>query len=383
MSRGRDVARSNARTAMPETRSHGLTLGRGVRHRIWGTLNGHQQPIPGSLTSGRAASKPIPGSLTSGRAASKPTMRERPTHGNAQVKSFTARPPKQANPQGRARGNRARRRRAKTHSFVGKRDTHRVHARSDDNRMCNPLSYRADRPTKGWHKDTPRTGWKNRSQVPNCSNSFIRDQIVRSRPERGTPSWRNTDQLSKVDFVTIESEKNTHDPQGDPIAKQRRIDERKKPSFRSSVQKSTTQPETGDPIAKAWRQPLGKVRKEFVPIEIWDKLDPTGWPHREDSNQTPGRWRKRLRSDRGLRQTRPGRVTPSRRLDSKTEAEIPKEHRFWTLEVGQIGEAGEYTPEPTNWRGRTTNRHSQSWDSTDETSRGLSMDARPAVMARP
>ena len=68
-------------------------------------LNGHQQPVPGSLTSGRAASKP--------------PMRGRPTHENAQVKNITARPPKQTNPQGRARGNRARRRRAKTHSFVG------------------------------------------------------------------------------------------------------------------------------------------------------------------------------------------------------------------------------------------------------------------------
>ena len=185
--------------------------------------------------------------------------------------------------------------------------------------MCNPLRYRADRPTKGWHKDTPRTGRKNRSQEPNCSNSFIRDQIVRSRPERGTPSWRNTDQLSKVDFVTIESEKNTHDPQGDPIAKQRRIDERKKPSFRSSAQKSATRPETGDPIAKSWRQQLGKVRKEssfrlrsetnstrqgdpiaktptkhqegggrdFVPIEDWDRLDPEGWPHRKDLTRKP------------------------------------------------------------------------------------------------
>ena len=38
MSRGRDVARSNARTAMPETRNHDHTLGREVRHRISGTL---------------------------------------------------------------------------------------------------------------------------------------------------------------------------------------------------------------------------------------------------------------------------------------------------------------------------------------------------------
>ena len=185
--------------------------------------------------------------------------------------------------------------------------------------MWNPLCYRADRPTKGWHKDSPRTGRKNRSQEPNCSNSFIRDQIIRSRPDRGTPSWRNADQLSKGDFVTIECEKNTHDPQGDPIAKQRRIDERKKPSFRSRAQKSAIRPETGDPIAKARRQPLGKVRKEssfrsrsetkstrqgdliaktptkqqdgggrdFVPIEDWDRLDLEERPHREDLTRKP------------------------------------------------------------------------------------------------
>ena len=35
-----------------------LTPGRGVRQRIRGTLNIHQQPIPRSPTSGRAASKP-------------------------------------------------------------------------------------------------------------------------------------------------------------------------------------------------------------------------------------------------------------------------------------------------------------------------------------
>ena len=247
--------------------------------------------------------------------------------------------------------------------------------------MWNPLRYRADRPTKGWHKDTPRTG---RKTAPKSPTVVIPSFEIRSSdpdPRGVTPSWRNTDQLSKVDFVTIECEKNTHDPHGDPIAKQRRIDERKKPSFRSSAQKSATRPEMGDPIAKAWRQPLGKVRKEssfrsrsetkstrqggpivkiptkhqegggraFVPIEDWDRLDPEGWPHRED-------------------------------LNAKTEAEIPKELRHRTLEVGQMGEAREYTPEPTNWRGSTTNGHSQSWDSTDETSRGLSMDARPAGM---
>ena len=50
-------------------------------------------------------------SLTFGRAASKPPCVEEQRMKNAQVKRITARPPKQTNPQGRARGNRARRRR--------------------------------------------------------------------------------------------------------------------------------------------------------------------------------------------------------------------------------------------------------------------------------
>ena len=214
--------------------------------------------------------------------------------------------------------------------------------------MWNPLRYRADRPTKGWHKDTPRTGRKNHSQEPNYSNSLIRDQIVRSRPERGDPilkEYRSAIQ-SKLRYDRV-WEKHTR-PAGWPHR---------------------------EGLASTTREGAQRV---FVPIEIWDKIDPTGWPHREDSNQTPGRLRKRHRSDRGLRQARPGRVTPSRRHDAKTEAEIPKELRFRMLEVGQMGEAGEHTPEPTNWRGSTTNGHSQSWDSTDETSRGPSMDARPA-----
>ena len=195
--------------------------------------------------------------------------------------------------------------------------THTVHARSNDNRMLNPLHFRADQPTKGWHKDTPRTGRKNRSQEPNCSNSFNRDQIVRSRPDRGDPILKEyrPDIQSRLRYDRV-GEKHTR-PAGWPIMKQLRIDERKKPSFWSSAQKCATRPDTGDPIAKAQHQPLGKVRRVFVPIEIWDKLDPTGWPHREDSNQTPGRWRKRLRFHRGLRQTRPGKVTSLRRLDAK------------------------------------------------------------------
>ena len=109
----------------------------------------------------------------------------------------------------------------------------------------------------------PEAWPENRSQEPHCSNSFNRDQINRSRPDRGTPilkEYRTANQ-SRLRYGRV-CEKNTPDPQGDPIAKQLRIDERKKPSFRSSAQKSGTRPETGDPIAKARHQPLGKVRKK-------------------------------------------------------------------------------------------------------------------------
>ena len=82
--------------------------------------------------------------------------------------------------------------------------------------------------------------------------------------------------------------------------------------------------------------------------------DPTGWPHREDSKHTPGRWSKSLRSDRGLRQTRPGRVTPSRRLKAKTRSRGPEGAPFRNARRRAIGEVGG-DPRPTDWRGRTTN----------------------------
>ena len=126
---------------------------------------------------------------------------------------------------------------------------------------------------------------------------------------------------------------------------------------------ASVQAETGsDPKTATDRDVTARegAQRVFVPIEIRDKINPTGRSHREDSNQTPERWRKSLRSDRGLRQARPGRVTPSRRLDAKTEAEIPKELSLRTPEEGQMGRAGEDTPEPTNWRGSTMNAHSQS-----------------------
>ena len=152
----------------------------------------------------------------------------------------------------------------------------------------------------------PEDWSENRSQEPNWSNSFIQDQINRSRPDRGTPilkEYRSAIQ-SRLRYDRVREK--THPTRR--VTPSRRIDERKKPSFRSSAQKSATRPDTGDPIAKARHQPLGKARKEssfrsrsetnstrqgdpisktptkhqegggrdFVPIEDWDRLDPEG-----------------------------------------------------------------------------------------------------------
>ena len=142
------------------------------------------------------------------------------------------------------------------------RGTHRVLARSEDNRMWNPLRFRADRRPKDYTKTPRGRAGKNAPKSPTVLIPSFEIRSSDPDPTGVTPSWRNTDQISKADFVTIEWEKNTLDPQGDPIAKQLRIDEWKKPSFRSSAQKCATRPDTDDPIAKARHQPLGKVREE-------------------------------------------------------------------------------------------------------------------------
>ena len=101
-----------------------------------------------------------------------------------------------------------------------------------------------------------------RSQEPNCSNSFIRDQIKDPDPTGGPPPEGIPNSQPKPASLRSSVGNHTPDPQGDPIAKQLRIDEWKKPSFRSRAQKSATRPEMGDPIAKARHQPPGKVRKK-------------------------------------------------------------------------------------------------------------------------
>ena len=238
MVRGRDVARSNARTAMPENRNHDHTLGREVRHRIWGTLKWHQPLKPGSQTSRRAASKP--------------PMRGRPTHGNAQVKSSTCQATEaDATP---GEGERQQGQKKKGQDPLPRWLEVHTHSPCQKRRQKNveptPLQSRpADqRMTQGHPEAWPETAPK--SPEPNCSNSFIRDQINRSRPDSGTPSWRNTEQLTKAGFVTIECAKKHTRPAGWP--------------HREATKDRWTE-------------------EAFVPIECAEKHHPTrnGWPHRE------------------------------------------------------------------------------------------------------
>ena len=133
MSRGRDVARSNARTAMPETRNHDHTLGK-------------------------------------------------PTHGNAQVKSITCQAAEADQSPGegeRQQGQDPLLRWLEVH-------TESMPEAKTIERGTHSATEQTGRPKD----DTriPRGMAGNRSQEPNCSNSFIRDQINRSRPDRGTPS---------------------------------------------------------------------------------------------------------------------------------------------------------------------------------------------------
>ena len=105
------------------------------------------------------------------------TVKEYPAAQGNPRRDIRCRRGRQSRPirQERARGNGARRRRrAKIHSFVGERDTPRGLAKSDDNSMWSPPRLQS-RPAD------------QRMTKTNSSNSFIRDQDVRFRPEKGDP----------------------------------------------------------------------------------------------------------------------------------------------------------------------------------------------------
>ena len=152
-----------------KNRSHDLPLGRGVRQRIWSTLNIHQQTIPRSPTSGRAASKPP---------CVEDQSMKRPGEKNHREAAEADQSPGEGE---RQQGQKKKGQDPLLRWLEGHTLSPRQKRRQQN---VEPTPFRADRPTKGWHKDTSRTGRKKRSQEPNCSNSFIRDQIVRSRPDR-------------------------------------------------------------------------------------------------------------------------------------------------------------------------------------------------------
>ena len=197
--------------------------------------------------------------------------------------------------------------------------------------MWNPPRCRADRLTKGWQKLTPRMGRKNAPKSPTGGIPSLEIRSLDPDPKRVTPSWRKTDQITKEDFVAIEWEKNHTRPVGWPhrkATKDRWIEEAFVPIECAEIRHTTRY---GWPHREGTAPtPREGAQRVFVPIEIWDKYDPSGWPHSEDSNQISWRWRKSHRSDQGLRQTRPGRGSTSRRLDAITKQRTRRNH-YWYL----------------------------------------------------
>ena len=235
MPRGRDVAWSKARTAMPKTEA--TTSHQGEE---WG----RESEAPWTYTS-----SPYQRSLTSGRAASKPSCVE-----DQHMKT----PRRKESPWGR----RSRPNPRGGWEATGPRPTPSLargtHTESSPEAKTTKCGTHSSSEQTGRPKDDTKTprgqAGKKRSQEPICSNSFIRDQIVRSRPDRGDPILKeyrpDIESRLRYDWVG----ENHLDPQGDRIAKQLRIDERKK----------------------------------FVPIECAGMCNTTryGWPHREGSAPT-------------------------------------------------------------------------------------------------
>ena len=139
--------------------------------------------------------------------------------------------------EGRARGNRASRRKVKTDSFVGERDTLRVRTRSEDSWMCKHPQ--TSEPTGRPQDDQTSQGrsGKSTSKSPTEVIPSIEIRSLESDPKRVTPSWRNTDQLSKEKLCFDRVGGKPHSTHRvTPSRSKQSIDGRKKPSFRSSEQ---------------------------------------------------------------------------------------------------------------------------------------------------
>ena len=178
--------------------------------------------------------------------------------------------------QGRARGNRARRRRrAKTHSFVGERDTHRCLTRSEDHWMWNPPRLQSRPADPRMIKTHPEDGPEKCSQEPNCSNSFTRDQIVRIWPEKGDPILKEYRPAipRRLRFDRVGG--NHTRPVGWPhreATKDRWMEEAFVPIECAEICNMTRY---GWPHCEGLASnPREGARRVFVPIESWEILDP-------------------------------------------------------------------------------------------------------------
>ena len=217
-----------------KNRSHDLMPGRGVRQRIWGTLNIHRQPIPRSPTSGRAASKPP---CVEDQRMKTPRWKGSP-------RSRRSRPIPRG---GREATGPEEGQNPLLRWLEGYTPSPRQKRRQQNVEPTLLQSRPADQRVTQRH---PEDGRKKHSQEPNCSNSFIRDQIDRSRPDRG-----------------------------DPILKEYRQDIQSRLRY-DRVGEKHTRP-AGWPHREATKDRW--TEEDFVSIECAEMCHTTqhGWPHRE------------------------------------------------------------------------------------------------------
>ena len=236
--------------------------GRGVRQRIWGTLIISQQPLPRSPTSGSAVSEP---SCVEDQRMKCPGEKN---HSEAAEADWSVRVGREATGPEEEEGPRP------TPSLG--RGIHTESSPEAKTTECGtlPASEQTGRP-KDDKNSPPRTGWKNAPKSPTVVIPSLEIRSWDSDLKRVTPSWRNTDQLFKEDFVSIEWEKNPTRPVGWPHREPTKdwwMEEAFVPIECAEIRHTTRY---GWPHREG-SAPTSRegARRVFVPIEIWDKLDP-------------------------------------------------------------------------------------------------------------
>ena len=114
-----------------------------------------------------------------------------PVHENAQVKTITARPPKQTDPRGEGKRQQGQKEKKGQDPLLHWREGYT----KSPHQKWRQLNVELPR-LQSWPDDPrmtkihPEDGPEKRSQEPNCSNSSNRDQIGRIWPEKGDPILR-------------------------------------------------------------------------------------------------------------------------------------------------------------------------------------------------